>query len=356
MGGASASLLAGSTVSGMATPPTSELSIYVVAWCTSEKAGKLPWDSSSPRYLAERFLHVIWRYFNDTDPVDMVLKGNAPHIVGHASLVAVFTSKQGRKETIVFSHTGALNLGVYRNPKIAITGLSDKRYPTTSPYTSPSASPILACARLDEVFAGHNRSGRWETNSEFLQRVKSHYKPNIRKVALSGWKADDMFDKLQAIREITKPSNKSLLGAPAIYGLNTTSIRLVDQFDKPLTPSSFLLDEKRIMVPGGCGNAVHGILEGIGLAGLVPENKAVFRKNFSIDLLKTAVLPIMLNQALFDANGKVKSKMLSAELEKISDHWGSGETAIFTDPNYWHAAIRPNEYLWREFRTAFGIR
>lgn len=332
---------------GATRQSTPELVFYLALWRSSSTSRPIPWNDSSPQRVAEAFTHTVWSYFQQPELFHLFMNRNKATIIGHTSILAVMHHGSGEKEKLLFSNSGKLDRGVYRNPVLPGPG-SSEGFPDREPYKSNCECFVPASVRLVEVLAGHSESGFWEDFKKYKKRVRERKRPALKRVVLTGNEAVRTFELMKETWEASQPRDGTN-GAPVHFGLNARLIRLPGAFDKPVRPTRHQIGGRRIAIPGGCSNAIAAVLEACRLSHLVPRRRASFRLPIALDRFRDIELPIIVNPQTFDSNGRARSKVLLAELERVPQRWGSGETLEFTDPNHWHATLGQADEDWHAF-------
>lgn len=349
-------------VSAQVSQPT--LDIYTIMW--RSVGGKIPWNSSNPREVAEGGAFVIWAYvqqeiyrrgglillslFSSTALTELLISiYNKGSIIGHAALFVKYRDPNGSSEQIVFSNSGS-NVGMYArwydefNNSIDITQVHPK-FPKREPYQN-GFPRIMGCCYLLETVAGHLKGGFFETGNQFISRIKKHEKPRVRKNTLLGAEAKNTFALFREIENQTNSSNGP--GAPGDYGLNITAVRQVGSevsyppranlaTSQPM--KNYLIGGEQHPIHGGCANTVASVLQAAGLGNLVEES-ARFKIELSFENFKDAAIPILVGPSAFDPQtGRAVDVDMRRELGRLPQTWGSGDTVEFYDPNYWYDSL-----------------
>jgi len=315
-----------------------ELSLYLSLW--ESFGGRIDWGHDDPRRVAEQVSYVIWSYIQEIGCPGDNDKGS---VIGHAALYAKLQEEETERE-LVFSNTGG-NVGFYSVPP---------KLPWRYFFRG-----ILMCFYVLESLAGHLEDGKWETLREFRKRVRRRRPPRVQKVVLRGDDANQAFQLLELIHTVTSADNAGP-GAPEDYGLNTTAVRLLDDFDRPLLMRSYNIDGVQREIHGGCANALASVLDAANLSHLVPRQPPVFvERPLSFDLFPIAedgaVLPVVQNDEGFDRNGNAVDEDVRRELDRLSPVWGDGDLVRFFDPNHWYDLIPDEPANFRELKRQLGI-
>ncbi|WP_414550764.1 hypothetical protein [Anabaena sp. CCY 0017] len=344
--------------SAQTSEPT--LEIYLLIW--QSYGGKIPWNNSNPREVAEKSAFVVWSYIqeelykrrdyilSDTFRLSTVLNSlfSKGSIIGHAALFTRFRDKNEPWQELCFSNTGE-NVGFYQR-WITRTGFNplqvNPRFPRRRPYINTSfylfdqEDRIMICCYPLEVLAGHLQ-GSWETLQQFQSRLVTRRKPRVAKQVLLGAKAKETFALLQEIKKQT--SLTSGPGGPVHYGLNIREVRTIDNFNNSWPMKTYQIGGQKYPIWGGCANSVASVLQAANLSNMI-EEKARFRMQLSYNAFQNAVIPILIGSQAFDRNTRsaIDPDMLS-ELKRLPTQWGSGNTVEFYDPNYWYDLLPPNK-------------
>ena len=319
---------------------TPTLSLDLVIWPSLTRTC-LPWTTSDPRQLSAAFCHMLWSNIQasgrDLGRLEAALKiwGRKTSVIGHASLVATMRHSDGRVTEEIFSHTGGYP-GFYRNPYIIYSGLpfSTDRYPDR--YQACwfcFGQHIMIVFYIGEVLAGHTQDGSWETRVQYRKRMSKNSDFRSRRYIFRGDQAQSKYNLLKKIKRQTKGG--SGIGAPRYYGLNRTSVRVLDNFNNSQPMSPYWIDGSRHEFHGGCANAVASVLEAVGLGNIVPS-EAKFTIRLDLQRFQNVPLPVITNSRGFSKNGKPMDKDLIAELDRVPASWGNGDIVSFVDPNYWY--------------------
>ena len=337
------------------TTPT--LNLYLAIW-PSLTGLRLSWNTRDPRQLATEFSYMLWRYVQDNGGrwstlLNSAFRKTAP--IGHTSLIAEMKQRDGSLERLLFSNTGG-NPGFYKNDNSVYARLpfSTKRYPERYRRCLLCA-PIVIGYYLDEVLAGHTRDGYWESWSAYEERVNQNKNFRVRKYTTNGEPAVRIFERLKQIMRHTS-ARSGHVGAPLNFGLNTTFVRIVDDFHRKRAMSEHKIDGSRYEIHGGCGNAVASILAAAGLGHLVPRS-VKFEMNVNLRKFRNVVLPVILGTGGFRGSQPADSDLI-ADLQRVPDTWGTGDAIRFIDPNYWYVELPvsagSNEWYVRKISTIRG--
>ncbi len=315
-----------------------ELNLYVILW--DSFGGRIPWFSGNPKEVAERVSYVIWSYIQEfkESPLQRSDKGS---VIGHAALYSKLKRPDGSSTECVFSNTGG-NVGFY--------SIFSSKYPFRYRLIFP---PIIACFYVLESLAAHVEDGKWESVAEFRDRVQKRRKPRVRKETLLGDQATRTFELLQQIQNATT-SFPAGPGGPSHYGLNTVEVRLVDSFDNPLEMKEYDIAGDGFEIHGGCANAVASVLEAARLSHVV-ERTAQFEKRMSFSDFTEAALPVVQNDAAFDAHGNARDRDLKRELRRLPSVWGAGDVVRFFDPNYWYDTLPDIDQNYADLKDDLGL-
>lgn len=316
---------------------TPQLRGFIAVWRGADNAGLIPWNAPSPRRVAEAFSHLVWAYFQNPERFNLFMNRNKATIIGHTSLLIEMQFADGEQRKLLFSNSGKLDRGVYRNPALIGPG-SSEGFPRRPPYTFNCECVVPASIRLNEVMAGHNESGFWEDFKKYEKRVRERKRPAMRRFTVTGNEAIRTFELLSAAKEAAQP-REGVYGAPLHFGLNGRVVRLPGQFDKPVPPTRHAIGGRRVAIPSGCSNAIAAVLEAARLGHLVPRGRAVFRRPIDLARFAESELPVIVQRNAFDASGRALNAVLNEELDKLPASWGSGEVLEFADPNHWHATL-----------------
>ena len=338
---AGTALALSSVASGRASAQTSPtLNLYLAVW-PSLTGLRLSWNTPSPRHLATEFSHMLWRYVQDNGGrwktlLNSAFSKTAP--IGHTSLLAEMEHQNGSiGGRLLFSNTGG-SPGFYKNDNSIYSPLpfSTKRYPERYRRCPVFCAPIVLGFYLDEVLAGHTDDGEWESWSDYEYRVSQNKNFRVRKYTAKGESAVRIFERLKHIPRHTNTRNKEV-GAPLHFGLNTTSVRVVDDFHNKRAMTKYMIGDYKYEIHGGCGNAVASVLEAAGLGHLIPRS-ARFGMNVNLNKFKNVILPVILGSGGFRGSQPMDDDLI-ADLSRVPQTWGSGDAIRLIDPNYWYVEL-----------------
>lgn len=300
---------------------------------------------------------MLWRYVQDNGGRWKTLSNSAfskTAPIGHTSLLAEMEHRNGSIRRLLFSNTGG-SPGFYKNDNSIYSALpfSTKRYPERYRRCWLCA-PIVLGFYLDEVLAGHTKDGKWESWSDYEYRVSQNKNFRVRKYTANGESAVRVFERLKQITQHTNTRNRKV-GAPLHFGLNTTTVRVVDDFHNKRAITKYMIGNSKYEIHGGCGNAVASVLEAAGLGHLVPRS-ARFGMNVNLKKFRNVVLPVILGSGGFRGNQPMDGDLI-ADLSRVPQTWGSGDAINFIDPNYWYVELpvdAGNEWYVRKIAATLG--
>jgi hypothetical protein len=330
---ATGAAVAASSIFVKAQPAPQTLSLYVVVWNSYGK--EIPWRHQSPKVVVEAATHVIWSYIQNVkdNPLRTISQGS---VIGHTALYA----KLSNGPELVFSNTGG-NVGFYRrgHPK------HDRHF--------DRSSWILASFHVGETLAGHLSDGSWETIDEFRDRVHARRAPRVQRLVLAGQEAQDTFALLQSVA-IQKNSDPARGGGPRHFGLNTTGVRLIHDFNTVLPMQKYDIAGQHYEIHGGCGNAVASVLRAARLERLVPDGARV-KMTLNVERFREKVVPVIIGSNAFNSNERAQDPDLTKALESLPQTWGSTDELRFCDPNYWFRLMSHNPLSYRDLMRDLRI-
>ena len=332
-----------------------ELDLYVAIW-PSLTGLVLPWETDSPRHLAERFCYMLWSYVQShSNRLEAAFSAmhRKTSAIGHASLYAELRRADGRTENVLFSNTGG-DPGFYENPGSLMPplGLPSRRFPKRYRFLNNFwKAGFMACFFVDELLAGHVSDGKWESVDEYAGRLDNDLM-RVRKYNASGDVAVEVFERLRAIRRATKLGG--FVGGPMHFGLNTTFVREVRNFGQPLSMHRYPAANKWYEIHGGCANAVASVLVASDLPSLVPD-RARFSMEVNLGRFAGVSVPLVTRSREY-RNGRPANEDLIVELNRVPNSWGRGDQISFVDPNYWYRTFPNDTRLIDSFRNRIRRR
>ena len=276
--------------------------------------------------------------------------GVIPPIVGHTSLLAVYSDVYGQDWFSLFSNTGG-EPGFYS--PLCELGMHSDRFPWRYRDGRYLGEKIAACVYIGEVLVGHTTDGMWEGHRSYARRrLCEDYDFKVARHSFSWDQAIRIYNLLEDIKLKTSASEKPV-GAPRHFGLNTQAVREIGQFHKELPFDDYRLCVRRGRnscrsyryeeIHGGCANAVASVLAAVGLGDLVPDG-ARFAMELDLGIFKDVVLPVIMRPGAF-RNGVPQDDDLIQELQNVPERWGKGNIVTFVDPSYWYLHLLMAEEL-----------
>ena len=320
------------------------LDLYIAIWPNFTRT-KLSWKTSSPQQLAKEFSYMLWNYIQSHGHgLLAAIFSEKKSIIGHASLFAELRDGNTTSH-IVFSNTGG-NPGFYENPSSWMPPLNLPSHKFPKKYRNlerPIGPGFLACFFVDELLAGHVSNGKWESPNEYRDRVFENDNFRVAKHEYTGEQAK----KISRLFNFTmsETGSEQYIGAPKYFGLNAVAVRDVNNFNQKLPVHP---------IPGGCANAVAGILTAIGLEKLVPGSARFSINNGKgIDLQSLAKISVpIVTRGMEYENRKPTDQKLKDALNSVPQTWGNGGEQIeFVDPNYWYPTLDNNRMLKEQFKA-----
>ena len=321
------------------------LNLYLAIW-PSETRLRLPWNDPFPRTLAERFCYQIWNFVHvqGGGRLATALFGSKKSIIGHTSLLAEMRDG-GSVESTLFSNTSESNPGIYEDSIWFGWDGSEVRFPEEYESTW-----IVAAFYVDELLAGHVEDGEWETLHDYRRRVDRNKRFRVIRRSFRGSDAKRKFALLKEIKRQTRDQGNRF-GAPRHFGLNTSSVRLIDNhgLGRGNSLSKYRIGGSYHEIHGGCANAVASVLRAVGLGNLVPRS-AVFEMAIDLARFSNLYVPIIVGSGGFENRAAIDEDLVKA-LDRLPEKWGSGTTVKFVDPNYWYREIPDGQKLKDDYRS-----
>ena len=146
---------------------------------------------------------------------------------------------------------------------------------------------------MDELLAGHVSDGKWESPNEYKRRISHNNNFKVEKHEYTGDRANGIWKLLKTVEKaMEKAKKENHIGAPKYFGLNTTAVRDVDNFNQKLPLHQYNIGGAMHPIPGGCANAVASILVAIELKNKVPDS-ARFSLNIDLERFAGISIPIV---------------------------------------------------------------